>query len=98
MRKLIKNVITAEEANQLIQADNKYHALPVMKKIRTIIDKEVGPVNWNSETYTRLEKAGYHDWHVDTGKDNHMPWCEYGISILHINRRHQQLTFFSTDF
>ena len=82
MRKLIKNVITADEAASMVMVGNKYHTLPVMKKIKDTINKEVGPIDWDPPTYMLIEECRQHEWHVDTGSNNHMTWCDYGISIL----------------
>ena len=41
----------------------------------------------SSKGYFRLESsypesAYTHPWHVDTGSNNHMVWCKFGVSIL----------------
>lgn len=85
MKKLIPDVLTPEDRDDLLKlpAGNRIHTGPVIEKIKAIIELEVGPVLWEPPTYMRLEKrVRSHPWHVDTGTNNHMMWCEYGCSIL----------------
>lgn len=85
MKKVVPDVLTPEDRDDLlklppgiIEDEN-----PVIEKIKAIIESEVGPVSWESPTYMRLEaRVRSHPWHVDTGTNNHMMWCEYGCSIL----------------
>ena len=89
MREFIPGVITPDEARYLVnlkergeEKDLSIDHAPV-KKIHDTINSLVN-VSWNLPTYTRIEslsKMG-HDWHVDTGNNNHMSWCNYGCSIL----------------
>lgn len=37
----------------------------------------------NDESYWAIEhKEDGHNWHVDTGSDNHMNWCKFGCTML----------------
>ena len=90
MRKFIPNVITPEEAEILVSSvktkDNSKNP-PIVDKIKAAIEKVIKP-NWNPPSYTRIQKHPKgHDWHVDTGSRNHMPWCDYGCSILLTNTK-----------
>ena len=61
----------------------------IFKKIRNIIENEIGAIDWQKPSYVRVERNGKHGWHFDTGakagnygKGGHMQWCDYGCSIL----------------
>lgn len=88
MRTFIPNVITAQEAEALVSYHNTKHCpgdidhLDVIAKIKKAIEQVVEPI-WDSPSYTRIEKLDRgHDWHVDTGSNDHMKWCDYGCSVL----------------
>ena len=92
MKKIIPNIITVEEAKIIIDngmsiTNNSFHH-PVISKIENIIESELGEIEWSKPTYKRVEgKPGTfrglrHNWHVDTGSNGHMLWCDYGGSIL----------------
>jgi len=85
MKKVIKNVLNEEEAKFLIKNPTDE---TILKKIKNIINDEIGPIDWERPSYTRVEHNGKHLWHFDTGakgnyaEKGHMEWCEYGCSIL----------------
>jgi hypothetical protein len=40
-------------------------------------------VSLDPPSYVKVErKSTGHDWHLDTGSENHMPWCAYSAQIL----------------
>jgi len=87
MRAYIENVITQEEAKSILHLKDDLSALyenPVVLRVKDIIEKKVGLIDWEPPTYMRVEENGKHDWHIDTGykPPGHMKWCEYGCSIL----------------
>ena len=94
MRLFLPNIITPEEADALasFQSTKKDEAEEhtVFKKIRGVIDSHI-PTDWSSPSYSRVEKAVSHNWHVDTGGEKgskgHMSWCSYGCSVLLTNTK-----------
>ena len=87
MRKIYKNFITKEEAdnqisigrcrNSIINTDNKLIS-DIVNKLREDFDFEVEEKSyWSIESRSRG-----HKWHRDTGSNNHMTWCQVGVSIL----------------
>ena len=88
MKRLIKNIVTKEEAEWIIDNknnlsfDNKIIA-KILSKLEEYMDKKV---SLDERTHLRVEEATkercHHPWHVDTGSLNHMSWCIYGVSIL----------------
>ena len=88
MRAFIPNIITPEEAATIVAYYNTKHCpgdwdkLEAVDKIKKAIERVVKPV-WEPPTYIRVEKLDRgHDWHVDTGSNDHMKWCDYGCSVL----------------
>ena len=50
----------------------------VIEKLRESLDFEI-----KEESYWRVETLPQgHGWHKDTGSNNHMMWCQVGVSIL----------------
>ena len=91
MREFIPNVITPEEAALVVdEYINKNITDPeavkgVIDKMKAAIEGVVKP-NWDPPTWTRVEKSRKgHGWHIDTGSNNHMMWCDFGCSILLTN-------------
>ena len=85
MKKIYRNFITEEEANilkdlssvKLLESDNK-----VVKKILCQLKKDFKfTIGKESYYYTEKYPIG-HPWHKDTGNNDHMNWCEVGVSIL----------------
>ena len=85
MRALIKDIITKKQASYFLKNTfNKYNfddscLLKVINKCSSLFDKKINlskPSYW----YVDSGKNG-HNWHKDTGSNNHMLWCNYGISI-----------------
>ena len=89
MRRLYKQVINDQDASSLIDLGYRRisilenSSIPVIKKIIDIISEDFDFVV-KKESYCLLEKTSTngHDWHVDTGSQNHMAWCQVGASIL----------------
>ena len=89
MRAVVKSVLTAEEAEDLIKdslnksfkfSKNTPKSLEkILNSILNIVDLKV-----QKESYWRIEKTQPfgHDWHLDTGNGNHMLWCKYGGTVL----------------
>ena len=98
MRKLIKNVITREEAGQLPSPSPATKNIilkgltnPVMLKVLDIVLNETNIKfeDLSVHSFARIEDHPLgHSWHTDTGKlgENHdnpeMYWCRYGASLL----------------
>ncbi len=88
MRILVKNAINKEDHDTLLdKIDTSYVLISgetnptILKIIDTL--KEHFEFTIKPESYWRIEhKPNGHDWHVDTGTHNHMPWCQVGCSIL----------------
>ena len=88
MRILIKNAINVEEHIALLrEGDTSFVNLlgetnPTILKIVSIL-KEHFDFVIKPESYWRIEHTPKgHEWHVDTGTNNHMMWCQVGCSIL----------------
>ena len=82
MRALIPNIISEDEIPSALDKHDWNH--PVIKKILSkcshLFDKDV---KYTKPSYINYEnRAGSHEWHVDTGSSGHMAWCKYGISVL----------------
>ena len=87
MRTLIKNAINKDDHGILPQATDGFIPLlsetnPTILKIVSVL-KEHFDFIIKPESYWRIEhNPGGHEWHVDTGTNNHMPWCQVGCSTL----------------
>ena len=89
MREFIPNVITPDEATFLAglrTAKNPKIKHSSVEKIHKAIESLVA-ANWEPPTYTRLEHRLNlpHEWHKDTGSNDHMAWCKYGCSVVLTN-------------
>lgn len=87
MRVLIKNAINKEDHDALPKDETSYVLISgetnptILKIIDTL--KEHFDFTIKPQSYWRIEhNPNGHDWHVDTGTGNHMPWCQVGCSIL----------------
>jgi len=84
---IIKNAINKEEHDELIRRDTSHVSLvgetnPTILKMLGILREHFDFVI-KPESYWRIEhNPGGHEWHVDTGTNNHMMWCQVGCSIL----------------
>ena len=69
--KLNSSIRILSETNEVVN-----RVIESLKKDFTFEIKEL--------SYYRLEQTANHghDWHKDTGSNNHMPWCQVGCSIL----------------
>ena len=87
MRFIIDNIITQDDAEYILKNHpGRYEfSHPSIKKITKEIGKALVGDDYTLDkpSYIRVEcKQSEHDWHIDTGSTNHMPWCNYGVSIL----------------
>jgi|TARA_R110000744_G_scaffold161677_4_gene278257 hypothetical protein len=83
MRKIIKNILTASEAEsiQLSQQLNFDH--PLVERIVSVMRNHAPAATITPMSYARVErKADGHDWHCDTGDTGHMMWCAFSASVL----------------
>jgi hypothetical protein len=91
MKKIIENIISPEEAEQMridfppkfFMFIEEYEKDPFSQganKVLAAIKSELGCVL--PKSYLKAEGNGLYDWHVDTGNNNHMPWCTHGCSLL----------------
>ena len=89
MRIQYKDVLTEDELSLISRADKnqkfplyKDYNHPVLSKIITLLSNDF-EFEVKSESYWRVEsKPKGHDWHVDTGSNGHMRWCEVGATLL----------------
>mgnify|MGYP003119509271 FL=1 len=104
MRKLYKQAINSKDALELIELGYKKVNilenidLPVISKILSIIKNDFNfTVNKNS--YCVLEKTSNegHKWHVDTGSNNHMAWCQVGASILIDSKKEEDVVYYKDE-
>ena len=85
MRSFIKDVLTEEEAFKLssLSLGKQDFDNPLISKVLSSIENVIGVRNYKHPSYLTLEKCeGGHDWHIDTGTNGHMKWCNYGSSTL----------------
>ena len=56
---------------------------PVIKRLTNLVRDLTPDICCDDPAYCVVEshKSG-HDWHVDTGDSNHMPWCCVSASVL----------------
>ena len=89
MRAKINGIITTAEAKELLSlqfvhnGQNKGFNQSIVKKVIEKCSKYIGKCKLKAPSYWNIEnRHSAHEWHLDTGSNNHMPWCDYGISIL----------------
>ena len=85
MRALIENAITKDDAKVLLstQLDKQDFNNPIIRKVLNKIETVIGERDYSSPSYLKIEASeNGHDWHKDTGSNNHMKWCNYGCSLL----------------
>lgn len=86
---IISNIITKQDAKTLMSNEDMFCrkikvfdgiALDVVKKIRVATNIKF---NLKDNSYWKVEKRpNGHNWHYDTGTNDHMTWCDYSVSIL----------------
>jgi hypothetical protein len=87
MRILIEKAIN-ETDRSMLPNDSTPPALLINETNPTILKivntlKEHFDFEIKQKSYWRVEKLPTgHGWHVDTGSENHMSWCQVGCSIL----------------
>tara|TARA_Y100001973_G_C5175160_1_gene321461 strand:- start:933 stop:1361 length:429 start_codon:yes stop_codon:yes gene_type:complete len=88
MRVLIKNSLSKEDAEELManrsDVTSDRFSNPIVVKLLDKCKEYIGrDVNTNQPSYLRINSttAG-HNWHMDTGTNGHMTWCQYGMSTL----------------
>jgi len=89
MKKLYKNVVSYDQAQDIIKSIKKHNNIKINDKSHWLVDKVLElikndfNVNISPQSYYRVEqKSNGHKWHIDTGTSKHMMWCKVGISIL----------------
>jgi len=90
MRNKYLNFLTEQDILSLynnLLVGNKYYVLKTKNLVvDKVIDKLKEDFNFTvkEESYFKIEKTSGngHDWHVDTGSNNHMLWCDLGATIL----------------
>ena len=88
MRKIYRNFINKKEV-ELLESDVNSLFNKINVGDNKIIDrilsqlKEDFDFNIKEQSYYLIEHIPKgHEWHRDTGINNHMSWCEVGISIV----------------
>ena len=90
MRKKYSNFLSEEDISYLydtLVVSDKYY---VLKTKNEVVNKIINKLKLDfdftvkEKSYFKIEQTGQegHDWHVDTGSNNHMMWCELGGTIL----------------
>ncbi len=95
MRELVKDVISLEEADQLLkmgiqnrenQNTNIRFSEDTPAVVQKVLDEVSKIVNFklHENSYWRVQKTPENGiwWHKDTGSKGHMSWCSYGVSVL----------------
>ena len=85
MRKIYNSFITKSEADILLNLSNKKLLDSNNKIINKIIKQLKKDFDFNIKKESNYQTEHYphgHTWHIDTGINNHMPWCQIGVSIL----------------
>tara|TARA_B100000686_G_C16599419_1_gene867822 strand:- start:452 stop:856 length:405 start_codon:yes stop_codon:yes gene_type:complete len=79
----IPNVLTEEQASELAKdVGRREFYEPLIKPLVNIVSQYVEIVI-SHPAYCRVEfKPNGHDWHKDTGNNNHMQWCTFSASVL----------------
>ena len=74
--------MTAKEAATL-QIGKHSFGHPLIARCIDALQAEAPHASIETPAYCRVERqAEGHDWHVDTGDSDHMPWCAYSGSVL----------------
>ena len=88
MRKIYRNFINKKEV-ELLESDVNSLFNKINVGDNKIIDrilsqlKEDFDFNIKEQSYYLIEHIPKgHEWHRDTGINNHMSWCEIGVSLL----------------
>ena len=89
MKKIYHNFITKEDLTELKKIEINSNTR-ILHKPNDIVDRVINVLKKDFTfeikelSYYRLEKTteSGHNWHKDTGSNNHMPWCQVGCSIL----------------
>ena len=90
MRKKYNNFLSKEDISYLyntLTVGDKYYILNNKNKV---VDKVINKLKLDftftikEESYFKIEQTSQHghDWHVDTGSNNHMMWWELGGTAL----------------
>ena len=93
MRTLVKDIISEEEAEQLLHVTGlmwqdrsiklSENTPPLVQKV---LDKlsDIVDFKLHEESYWRIQNTPPSGiwWHKDTGSAGHMSWCTYGVSLL----------------
>ena len=96
MFKRVEGIITSDEAEKIKQYGESHGIINtfdheiVNRVVATYQEQVSGKLISEFPSYWRVEsRAPGHEWHYDGCKlengifvDNHMPWCQYGSTIL----------------
>lgn len=89
MKLVIPNVIDNDDlstlAKERLNRRQRDWENPVISKVVEAL-REHTEIEIQEESYWVIEsKPKGHEWHVDTGSNNHMPWCKFGCTTLLTN-------------
>ena len=101
MRKVYENFLNKEDISFLLRNKKrkklKEEKPEIINRIINHISKDFD-FEIKNESYYVVEthKIG-HKWHKDTGTDNHMSWCQVGLSVLLTSRFTGGLMYYADD-
>jgi hypothetical protein len=87
MRKIYKSFTDKKEVEDILKNRSgklklKSNQNKFVKKILNKLKEDFEfTINRNSYYIVEQRQSG-HNWHKDTGSNNHMTWCQVGVSIL----------------
>jgi hypothetical protein len=102
MRLIEPDFLDQEEIAYLLKTPRGLHKLksssnPVVDKVVERLRRHFN-FEINSNSYWRIEeKPDGHEWHKDTGSNDHMLWCQVGVSIVLTNNFTGGETFYADD-
>ena len=103
MKILETSFLDGEEVSQLLKISPGAYSVKgsknlIVNKVITRLEKEFN-FTIKKESYWRIEtKPKGHEWHTDTGANNHMMWCQVGVSILLTNTFTGGETYYADDY
>lgn len=87
MRIFEPNFLTVDEISQLKRIKSGSYTIStnpnqIVEKVISRLKQDIDFVI-KEKSYWRIETMPQgHGWHQDTGSNNHMVWCQVGVSIL----------------
>lgn len=86
MRKVYENFLNKEDISFLLNNKErkklKEEKPEIINRIINHISKDFDFEIKNESYYVVETRKIGHKWHKDTGSNNHMPWCQVGLSVL----------------